>query len=172
LIPKPKFGRNTNCLVRSRARMVLVSIGSSYFMDVIGCLDPKTGKVTEYPFPDSENSIREFFLDDQGHMWYGSPSNNKVGCFYLADYDECGGLAVARPLSSVPSWRWDGREQTGCQARALHAVTYAGSSRARRPSRDTTHQLGLRNQAPRRGDAPARLRSRSASNRRKSPGCE
>jgi virginiamycin B lyase len=58
---------------------------SSYFMDVIGCLDPKTGKVTEYPFPHSENSIREFFLDDQGHMWYGSPSNNKVGYFYLAD---------------------------------------------------------------------------------------
>ena len=54
-------------------------------MDVIGCLDPKTGKVTEYPFPDSENSSREFFLDDQGHTWYDSPSNNKVGCFYLAE---------------------------------------------------------------------------------------
>ena len=83
-------------------------------MDVIGCLDPKTGKVTEYPFPHSENSIREFFLDDQGYMWYGSPSNNKVGCFYLADYDGCGGLAVARPLPCVPSWRWGGRERTSC----------------------------------------------------------
>jgi len=71
-------------------------------MDVIGCLDPKTGKVTEYPFPDSENSSREFFLDDQGHTWYDSPSNNKVGCFYLADYDGCGGLAGDGTSASEP----------------------------------------------------------------------
>jgi streptogramin lyase len=50
---------------------------------VIGRLDPKTGKVTEYPFPHSENTIREFFRDSEGRMWYGSPSNNKVGYFYL-----------------------------------------------------------------------------------------
>jgi virginiamycin B lyase len=56
---------------------------SSYYLDVIGRLDPKTGKVTEYPFPHSENTIREFFRDPEGRMWYGSPSNNKVGYFYL-----------------------------------------------------------------------------------------
>ena len=56
---------------------------SSYYLDVIGRLDPKTGKVTEYPFPHSENTIREFFCDSEGRMWYGSPSNNKVGYFYL-----------------------------------------------------------------------------------------
>jgi virginiamycin B lyase len=58
---------------------------SSYYLDVIGRLDPKTGKIVEYPFPHSENTIREFFPDSDGRMWYGSPSNNKVGYFYLTD---------------------------------------------------------------------------------------
>jgi len=56
---------------------------SSYDRDVLGRFDPKTGKVIEYPFPHSENSIREINLDSQGRMWYGTPSNNKVGFFYL-----------------------------------------------------------------------------------------
>jgi virginiamycin B lyase len=56
---------------------------SSYYMDVLGRLDPKTGKITEYPFPHSENTIRELFRDSEGRMWYGSPSNNRVGYFYL-----------------------------------------------------------------------------------------
>jgi virginiamycin B lyase len=56
---------------------------SSYYRDTLGRLDPKTGNITEYPFPHSENTIREFFRDAQGHMWYGSPSNNRVGYFYL-----------------------------------------------------------------------------------------
>ncbi len=56
---------------------------SSYYLDVIGRLDPQTGKVTEYPFPHSENTIREFFPQPDGKIWYGSPSNNKVGYFYL-----------------------------------------------------------------------------------------
>ena len=46
--------------------------------------DPRTGHVTEYPFPQSENTLREFFTDAQGRMWFGSPANNKVGYFYLA----------------------------------------------------------------------------------------
>jgi virginiamycin B lyase len=57
---------------------------ASYYRDVIGRLDPNTGNLVEYPFPHSENTIREFFLDSQGRMWYGSPSNNVVGYFYLA----------------------------------------------------------------------------------------
>jgi virginiamycin B lyase len=57
---------------------------SSYYMDVLGRIDPTTGKITEYPFPHSENTIREFFRDSEGRMWYGSPSNNRVGYFYLA----------------------------------------------------------------------------------------
>ncbi|HYR44260.1 MAG TPA: hypothetical protein VER98_14620, partial [Terriglobia bacterium] len=57
---------------------------SSYYMDVLGRLDPKTGKITEYPFPHSENTIRELFRDAEGRMWYGSPSNNRVGYFYLS----------------------------------------------------------------------------------------
>ncbi|HVZ60597.1 MAG TPA: carboxypeptidase regulatory-like domain-containing protein [Terriglobales bacterium] len=58
---------------------------SSYYFDVLGRYDPATGKVTQYPFPHSENTLREFFPDSQGRLWYGSPSNNKVGYFYLAD---------------------------------------------------------------------------------------
>ena len=53
--------------------------------DLVGRLDPKTGKVTEYPLPFSENTMREFFLDAEGHVWWGSPSNNKVGYFYIAE---------------------------------------------------------------------------------------
>jgi virginiamycin B lyase len=57
---------------------------SSEYMDYIGRLDPATGKVTKYPVPQSENTMREFYLDDQGRMWFGTPANNKVGYFYLA----------------------------------------------------------------------------------------
>jgi hypothetical protein len=34
--------------------------------------------------PFAENGMRDFFLDAQGHIWFGSPPNNKVGYFYLA----------------------------------------------------------------------------------------
>ena len=27
--------------------------------------------------------MREFYLDDQGRMWFGTPANNKVGYFYI-----------------------------------------------------------------------------------------
>jgi hypothetical protein len=27
---------------------------------------------------------RDFFLDDKGRMWFGSPANDRVGYFYLA----------------------------------------------------------------------------------------
>jgi streptogramin lyase len=57
---------------------------SNMHEDLVGCLDPKTRRVVEYPLPFSENTMREFFLDDQGRMWWASPSNNKVGYFYLA----------------------------------------------------------------------------------------
>jgi streptogramin lyase len=56
---------------------------SSEKMDVVGRLDPATGRVTEYPTPRPENSFRDFFLDDKGHMWFGSPPNDRVGYFYL-----------------------------------------------------------------------------------------
>jgi streptogramin lyase len=57
---------------------------SSYNMDVLGRFDPSTGKTVEYPFPHSENTIREFFRDAKGRMWYGSPSNDKVGYLTLS----------------------------------------------------------------------------------------
>jgi virginiamycin B lyase len=56
---------------------------SSFDQDVLGRLDQKTDKITLFPFPHPENTIREFFRDPQGRMWYGTPSNNKVGYFYL-----------------------------------------------------------------------------------------
>ena len=57
---------------------------SSESRDVIGRLDPVTGKVVEYPMPYADNGMRDFFLDADGHMWYGSPPNNRVGYFYLS----------------------------------------------------------------------------------------
>jgi streptogramin lyase len=56
----------------------------SHNMDLLGRFDPRTGSVTEYPFPHPEPAIREFFRDAQGRMWYGTSPNNKVGYFYLA----------------------------------------------------------------------------------------
>jgi streptogramin lyase len=55
----------------------------SHHQDTLGRFDTKTGETIEYPFPHSENCIREFFLDAQGRMWYGSNPNNVVGYFYL-----------------------------------------------------------------------------------------
>ncbi len=57
---------------------------SSEDMDHLGRLDPQTGKITLYPYPHFENGMREFNMDAQGRMWYGSPANNKVGYFYVA----------------------------------------------------------------------------------------
>lgn len=58
---------------------------SNMHEDVVGCLDPRTGQTIEYPLPFSENTMREFFLDAQGRMWFATPSNNKVGYFYLTN---------------------------------------------------------------------------------------
>ena len=57
----------------------------SHFDDVIGRLDPATGKVVEFPLPYAENTMREFMIDSKGRMWYGTPANNKVGYFFLAE---------------------------------------------------------------------------------------
>ena len=54
-------------------------------MDVVGRLDPDTGEVIEYPIPHAENTMRDFFLDDKGRVWFGSPANDKIGYFYLTN---------------------------------------------------------------------------------------
>ena len=46
-------------------------------------LDPKTGKIIEYPVPHPENALKEFFLDAHGRMWFGTPPNNRVGYFTI-----------------------------------------------------------------------------------------
>ena len=56
--------------------------------DLIGRLDPNTGKVIEYPFPHSEAMMREFFIDAEGRIWFATPTNNRVGYFYLATTNE------------------------------------------------------------------------------------
>ena len=43
-----------------------------------------TGDVVEFPLPRSENTMREFFGDEKGRLWFGSPANDRVGYFYLA----------------------------------------------------------------------------------------
>lgn len=57
---------------------------SSEWMDVVGRLDPASGRVIEFPSPRPENAMRDFFLDDQGRMRFGPPPNDRVGYFYLA----------------------------------------------------------------------------------------
>ena len=56
---------------------------ASHEQDTIGHFDPKTGEVIEYPYPHAEISMREFFMDSQGHMWHASSVNNKVGYRYI-----------------------------------------------------------------------------------------
>ena len=56
----------------------------SHEMDTMNRFDPKTGDVTEYPYPHAEMAMREFFVDSKGRMWYGGSTTNKVGYFYLA----------------------------------------------------------------------------------------
>jgi hypothetical protein len=35
--------------------------------------------------PYSDNGMRDFFLDKDGHIWYGSPPNNRIGYFYISN---------------------------------------------------------------------------------------
>jgi streptogramin lyase len=56
---------------------------SSHEQDTLNRLDPKTGDVIEYPYPRSEVSMREMFMDHTGKIWYASSVNNKVGYWYI-----------------------------------------------------------------------------------------
>jgi streptogramin lyase len=49
------------------------------YTDVIGKLDPKTGKVIEYPTPYGERGTRDMFEDAHGRIWYGAQPYGKVG---------------------------------------------------------------------------------------------
>ena len=52
---------------------------ASMYTEVMGRLNPKTGKVFEYPSPYVEKGTRDMFEDTQGRMWYGAQPNFKVG---------------------------------------------------------------------------------------------
>jgi virginiamycin B lyase len=54
---------------------------SSDDQDTMGCLDPKTGAVVEYPTPYPENGMRDIYTDTEGRIWFSTPPNNKVGYF-------------------------------------------------------------------------------------------
>jgi streptogramin lyase len=61
-----------------RGGVEIAPVDRGALMHNVGRLDPDTGKVVEYPFPHAENSLRDFFMDDNGRMWFGSPANDKV----------------------------------------------------------------------------------------------
>ncbi len=50
---------------------------SNMHEDVVGCLDPKTEHVVEYPMPFSENTMREFFRDRRGACGGRRPQTTK-----------------------------------------------------------------------------------------------
>ncbi len=52
---------------------------ASMYTDVMGKLDPKSGKVTVYPSPYGERGTRDMFEDAQGRMWYGAQPYYKAG---------------------------------------------------------------------------------------------
>ncbi|HVB33088.1 MAG TPA: carboxypeptidase regulatory-like domain-containing protein [Patescibacteria group bacterium] len=57
------------------------------FMDQIQRLDPKTGNMTQYPFPYGGITMRKFWTDSKGRVWWASNNNAAVGYFYLAGGD-------------------------------------------------------------------------------------
>jgi streptogramin lyase len=61
---------------------------TSFYTDVTGRLDPKTGKFTEYPSPYGERSTRDLTEDSKGQIWYGVESMFRVGHMRLRSATE------------------------------------------------------------------------------------
>jgi len=61
---------------------------TSFYTDVTGRLDPKTGKFTEYPSPYGERSTRDLNEDSKGRIWYGAGSLFRVRYFRLRTTSE------------------------------------------------------------------------------------
>ncbi|HVB33092.1 MAG TPA: carboxypeptidase regulatory-like domain-containing protein [Patescibacteria group bacterium] len=57
---------------------------SMTFMDQLQRLNPRTGDMTQYPFPYPEITIRKMWRDAKGRVWWASNGNAAVGYFYLA----------------------------------------------------------------------------------------
>ncbi|HVB33091.1 MAG TPA: carboxypeptidase regulatory-like domain-containing protein [Patescibacteria group bacterium] len=57
---------------------------SMTFLDEIQRLNPETGHMVQYPFPYPEITIRKFWRDAKGRIWWASNGNAAVGYFYLA----------------------------------------------------------------------------------------
>ena len=64
---------------------------SSYYLDVIGRLIRRPGKLSSIRFRIRRILFGNSFPMGTGRMWYGSPSNNKVGYFYLTGASERAG---------------------------------------------------------------------------------
>ena len=45
---------------------------ASMCTDVMGKLDPTTGKITVYPSTYGEKATRDMFEDSEGRLWYGA----------------------------------------------------------------------------------------------------
>ena len=52
---------------------------ASMYTDVMGELNPTTGKFIEYPSPYGERGTRDLTEDAQGRIWYGAQPYFKVG---------------------------------------------------------------------------------------------
>jgi len=65
---------------RRRPGLVLV-----YYRDVMGKLDPDSGKVIEYPMPYVDNGMRDLFVDKDGPHVVCDAAQHKVGYFYVSN---------------------------------------------------------------------------------------
>jgi len=66
------------------------------YTDVMGKLDPKTGKITVYPSPYGEKATRDMFEDSEGRLWYGAQPYYKAGYIRLRGDAENPWLRIAR----------------------------------------------------------------------------
>jgi streptogramin lyase len=61
---------------------------TSFYTDVTGKLDPKTGKFIEYPSPYAERSTRDLNEDSKGRIWFGAENIFRAGYFRLRTASE------------------------------------------------------------------------------------
>jgi hypothetical protein len=108
---------------------------------VVGRLDPETGKVVEYPFPHAENSLRDFFMDDKGRMWFGSPATTRSGIsIWLGSEASCAGTGgtCSHRASALSSPGLTGRCSNPRAAGSSGASTKVGGYWIARSSRAMT----------------------------------
>jgi hypothetical protein len=82
----------------------------SVYTDVIGRLDPKSGKMAEFPSPYGERGTRDMFEDSTGRIWYGGSRTSRpamCGCARRRNAPRCWGnrARLWDRFTALQSWK-------------------------------------------------------------------